>query len=218
MNLILLGPPGAGKGTQATRLVQEREMIQLSTGDMLRQSARSGSELGNRVAEIMKSGELVTDEIVNALIAERLAGDRRGGFVFDGFPRTLIQADALERLLEEAGTELSAVIELVVNPDELVERITGRISCADCGAVFHMKTNPPSQPGVCDICGSTNLRQRADDTEEALRTRLLEYYRKTSPLTGYYYRAGLLNQLQCSGGPDEVAKSLFDLIQSVLPQ
>ena len=214
MNLILIGPPGAGKGTQATRLVNERDMIQLSTGDMLREAAGSGSEIGKRVAAIMESGELVPDDMVIELIAEKLSGDRRGGFIFDGFPRTLPQADALDRLLEESDAELDAVIELIVDPNDLAARITGRISCADCGAVFHAEASPPARQGVCDRCGG-KLRQRDDDTEEALRTRLMAYYRNTSPLTGYYFRAGQLRQLECEGGPDQVAKDLAALIDSI---
>ena len=214
MNIILIGPPGAGKGTQATRLVSERDMIQLSTGDMLRQAAGSGSELGNKVAAIMESGAFVSDEIVTALIAERLSGDRRGGFVFDGYPRTFAQADSLERLLEDSGTRLDGVIEMAVDPEVLVERITGRLSCPECGSVFHRTHNPPQTEGVCDKCGA-QLRQRDDDTETALRTRLLEYYRKTSPLTGYYYRAGLLSQVDCQGTPDEVAESLSACLDSM---
>lgn len=204
VNIILIGPPGAGKGTQAVKLVSERDMIQLSTGDMLRQSAKSGSELGQKVAKIMESGAFVSDEIVTELIAERLTGERKGGLVFDGYPRTFSQADSLELLLKNRATMLNGVIEMMVPPEVLIERITGRLSCAECGSVFHLKNNPPKSPGICDKCGG-KLRQRDDDTETALRTRLLEYYRKTSPLTGYYYRAGLLHQLNCQGSPEEVS-------------
>ncbi len=198
MNLILLGPPGAGKGTQAARLANERNMIQMSTGDMLREAAGSGSELGKRIAAIMESGDLVSDEVVIALIAEKLSGDRRGGLIFDGFPRTLAQADALDRLLEDSDAGLDAAIELIVDPNELAARITGRISCAGCGTVYHLKTSPPATPCVCDRCGG-GLRQRGDDTDEALRTRLMAYYRNTAPLTGYYHRSGQLRQIECPG-------------------
>lgn len=214
MNLILLGPPGSGKGTQAARLVNERNMIQMSTGDMLRESAGSGSELGKRVAAIMESGELVSDEVVVALIAEKLSGDRRGGLIFDGFPRTLAQADALDRLLEDSDADLDAVIELIVDPNELAARITGRISCAGCGAVYHLEASPPAAPGVCDRCGG-RLRQRDDDTEEALRTRLMAYYRNTAPLIGYYHRSGQLRQVKCKGGPDDVAGDVAALLDSI---
>ncbi len=208
MNLVLLGPPGSGKGTQANILIGNRGMTQLSTGDMLREARRSGTELGQRVAKIMDSGELVTDAIVNELIAERLRSGEGKGFIFDGFPRTLAQADALDELLEREGLKLDAAVELVVDVDELHQRITGRISCGNCGAVYHKVSNPPAEAGVCDRCGSTDLRQRADDTSEVLNTRLLEYYRKTAPLVGYYHRAGLLRQVECSGGPGEVAAAV----------
>ncbi len=205
MNVILLGPPGAGKGTQAKFLIRERSMVQLSTGDMLREARRSGTDVGNRVARIMDAGELVTDEIVIELIGERIEGERNAGFIFDGFPRTLAQADALEELLRQNGEKLDAVVELVVGLQELQDRITGRVSCGRCGAVYHRVSSPPAQEGVCDSCGTRDLRQREDDTMEVLNTRLLEYYRKTAPLVGYYYRAGLLLRVDCAGGPDEVA-------------
>ncbi len=214
MNIVLIGPPGAGKGTQAVRLVSERDMVQLSTGDMLRQAAVSGSELGRKVASIMESGAFVSDEIVTALIAERLDGDRRGGFVFDGYPRTFAQADSLEQLLRESGTCLDAAIEMVVEPEILVSRISGRLSCTNCGKVFHLSNNPPRIVGQCDDCHS-QLRQRDDDTEAALRIRLMEYYRKTSPLTGYYYHAGLLQQLESHGTPDEVAAAIAFCLDSL---
>ena len=191
-NVILLGPPGAGKGTQAKRLEETRGLVQLSTGDMLRAARTSGTEMGRRVAAVMDRGELVTDEIVIGLIEERLSGAAGPGFIFDGFPRTLAQADALASLLARLGQRLDAVIELRVDDAVLAERITGRYSCGACGAVYHDRTHPTRQPGVCDVCGSTDLRRRADDTEEALRQRLLEYYKKTSPLVGYYHAHGLL--------------------------
>ena len=212
MNILLLGPPGSGKGTQAKVLVEERSMSQLSTGDMLREARVSGTELGKKVASIMDSGELVTDGIVISLIGEKLSGDHGGGFVFDGFPRTLPQADALERLLEDSGRRLDAAIELMVDPDELVSRVTGRITCGSCGAIYHLRTKPPAREGICDACGAADLRQRGDDNEESLQTRLLEYYRKTAPLTGYYYRAGVLKQVPSSGGPDEVSRRIFEAL------
>ncbi len=208
MNIVLLGPPGSGKGTQAKKLVRERNMIQLSTGDMLRDARKSGTALGDRVAAIMDVGELVTDEIVVSLIGERLSGDRRGGFIFDGFPRTLPQADALEELLTASGTALDAAVELFVESEVLVDRITGRISCGNCGAVYHVRNNPPASEGVCDNCGARDLRHRADDNEESLRTRLLEYYQKTAPLLGYYHRAGLLRRVECVGNAVEVATAV----------
>jgi adenylate kinase len=186
-HIILLGPPGAGKGTQAKRLVDDRGMVQLSTGDMLREAKTSGTEMGNRVAEVMARGELVTDAIVIGLIEEKLTHGSGGGFIFDGFPRTLKQADALGELLASKGESLSAVIEMQVDDAALVARITGRYTCGNCGEVYHDTTRPSKAEGTCDACGSHDLRRRADDTEDALKTRLMEYYKKTSPLIGYYY-------------------------------
>ncbi|MEZ5715721.1 MAG: adenylate kinase [Paracoccaceae bacterium] len=180
MNIILLGPPGAGKGTQAGHLVETRDMIQLSTGDMLRAAKTSGTEMGKKVAAIMDAGELVTDEIVIGLIREKLEGDKKGGFIFDGFPRTLAQADALAALLEEKGETLDAVIELAVNDEVLVGRIVGR----------------------AEEARKAGLPVRADDNEESLKIRLMEYYKKTSPLIGYYYAKG---QLQSVDGLGEIA-------------
>ena len=189
-NIILLGPPGAGKGTQAKRLVDERAMVQLSTGDMLREAKTSGTEMGKRVAEVMERGELVTDEIVIGLIEEKLNGGAGGGFIFDGFPRTLKQADALGDLLARMGQGLDAVIEMQVDDAALVARITGRYTCGQCGEVYHDTTRPTKAAGTCDVCGSHDLKRRADDNEDALKTRLMEYYKKTSPLIGYYYAKG----------------------------
>ena len=195
VNIILLGPPGAGKGTQAKRLVDGRGMVQLSTGDMLREAKTSGSEMGRVVAAVMERGELVTDEIVIGLIREKLTGAAGGGFIFDGFPRTLAQADALAELLAEIDQPLDAVIEMRVDDAALTARITGRYTCGDCSAVYHDETRPTKVAGVCDDCGSTNMVRRADDTAEALRTRLMEYYKKTSPLIGYYYAKGELSSV-----------------------
>jgi len=192
VNLILLGPPGAGKGTQAKHLVETRGMVQLSTGDMLREAKTSGSAMGRRVAEVMARGDLVTDEIVIGLIEEKITGTAGGGFIFDGFPRTLAQADALGQLLDKAGQRLDAVIAMQVDDAALVARVTGRFTCAACGAVYHDTLHPPQVAGVCDACGSTSFVRRADDTEAALRQRLMEYYKKTSPLIGYYYAKGKL--------------------------
>ena len=190
MNIILLGPPGAGKGTQARHLVEKRNMIQLSTGDMLREAKNSGSEMGNRVATVMARGDLVTDEIVIGLIKEKISGEDGGGFIFDGFPRTLKQADALDSLLKECRKSLDFVIEMKVDDDALVSRITGRSSCGACGEVFHDVTNPWPSSGECPKCSSREQVRRADDNEESLRQRLMEYYKKTSSLIGYYYAKG----------------------------
>jgi adenylate kinase len=208
MNIILLGPPGAGKGTQARRLVEERGMVQLSTGDMLREAKESGTEMGNRVAEVMARGELVTDEIVIGLIREKLEGETGAGFIFDGFPRTLAQADALGELLKEEGQSLDAVIEMQVDDDALVRRITARSTCASCGEVYNDISKPIPEDGKCARCGGTEFKRRADDNEESLRQRLMEYYKKTSPLIGYYYAKGMLRRVDGLGEIDEVARGI----------
>ncbi|MDT0682270.1 adenylate kinase [Roseicyclus sp. F158] len=213
MNIILLGPPGAGKGTQARTLVEERAMEQLSTGDMLRAAKDSGTEMGNRVADVMARGELVTDEIVIGLIEERLAGDRpEGGFIFDGFPRTLAQADALGDLLRRRGETLDAVISMQVEDEALVRRVSGRFTCGSCGEVYHDETRPTAKEGVCDHCGSTDLRRRADDNAESLKQRLLEYYKKTSPLIGYYYARGELSSVDGLGEIGAVSSAISSIL------
>ena len=208
MNIILLGPPGAGKGTQARHLVETRNMIQLSTGDMLREARTSGTEMGRVVADVMDRGELVTDEIVIGLIREKLEGDKAGGFIFDGFPRTLPQADALGDLLASTGETLDAVIEMQVDDAALVARITGRFTCGDCGEVYHDVTHRPAVDGVCDKCGGTNMKRRADDNEDSLRQRLMEYYKKTSPLIGYYYAKGQLRTVDGLAEIGDVQKAI----------
>jgi adenylate kinase len=190
MNIILLGPPGAGKGTQAQKLVEERNMVQLSTGDMLREARTSGTEMGKKVAAVMDAGNLVTDEIVIGLIREKLEQGAAGGFIFDGFPRTLAQADALGGLLSEMGQKLDAVIELQVDDEVLVSRIVGRAEAAAAAG----------QP------------VRADDNEDALRVRLAAYYKQTSPLIGYYYAKGGLKAVDGLASMDDVAKSIADIL------
>ncbi len=212
VNIILLGPPGAGKGTQAKRLVEERGMVQLSTGDMLREAKTSGTEMGRRVAEVMDRGDLVTDEIVIGLIEEKITGNAGGGFIFDGFPRTLPQADALGALLARTGQTLDAVIEMQVDDAALVARITGRFTCGQCGEVYHDTTRPTKVAGTCDACGSTNLKRRADDTEEALKQRLMEYYKKTSPLIGYYYAKGGLSAVDGLAEMDDVGAAIAKVL------
>lgn len=209
MNIILLGPPGAGKGTQARILVEEHGLVQLSTGDMLRAAKTSGTDLGNKVADVMARGDLVTDDIVIGLIAEQLDGEAgEKGLIFDGFPRTLAQADALEDLLDKKGKELDAVVEMRVDDDALVERISGRFTCANCGEVYHDKTKPTSQDGVCDKCGATEFVRRADDNAESVRVRLASYYRNTAPLIGYYHAKGKLRPVDGLGEVDEVARDI----------
>ncbi|QEW22123.1 Adenylate kinase [Marinibacterium anthonyi] len=214
MNIILLGPPGAGKGTQSRHLVETRGMVQLSTGDMLRDAKDSGSEMGKRVAEVMERGELVTDEIVIGLIREKIdAGDGRG-FIFDGFPRTLAQADALGELLASTGEKLDAVIEMEVDDDELVARITARSTCATCGEVYNDNTKPIPADGKCVKCGGTEFKRRADDNEESLRKRLMEYYKKTSPLIGYYYAKGDLTKIDGLGEISAVTKAIDAILKA----
>jgi len=212
MNIILLGPPGAGKGTQARHLVEKRDMIQLSTGDMLREARTSGTEMGNKVAQVMDSGGLVTDEIVIGLIREKLEGDAKGGFIFDGFPRTLAQADALEDLLKEKGAELSMVIELRVRDEALVARIAGRSTCGNCGEVYNDETKPIPADGKCAVCGGTEFKRRADDNPDSLRTRLMEYYKQTSPLLGYYHAKGKLKRVDGMAEPAAVEGAIGGLL------
>ena len=212
VNIILLGPPGAGKGTQAKRLVDRRGMVQLSTGDMLREARSSGTEMGRRVAQVMDRGELVTDDIVIGLIEEKLTRSDGAGFIFDGFPRTLPQADALGRLLDKVGQRLDTVIEMQGDDAALVARITGRVTCGNCGAVYHDQTHPTRQPGICDSCGSTDLRRRADDNEVSLRQRLMEYYKKTSPLIGYYYAKGQLSTVDGLAEVEAVAQAVCKVL------
>lgn len=214
INIILLGPPGAGKGTQARRLIEERGLVQLSTGDMLREARSSGTEMGKRVAEVMDRGELVTDEIVIGLIREKL-GQGGKGFIFDGFPRTLAQANALQALMAEMDQRIDAVIEMRVDDAALVSRISGRFTCGNCGEVYHDVTKPTKEPGKCDVCGSTDLRRRADDNEESLKTRLMEYYKKTSPLIGYYYVKGNLNPVDGLAEIDEVAAQVAKVMDKI---
>ncbi|MFA8440855.1 adenylate kinase [Yoonia sp.] len=214
MNIILLGPPGAGKGTQARKLVEERNMVQLSTGDMLRAARTSGTEMGKMVAAVMDRGELVTDEIVIGLIREQLESDRSsGGYIFDGFPRTLAQADALGRLLVDMGENLDCVIEMQVDDDALVDRITARSTCGSCGEVYNDNTKPIPANGKCSKCGASDFQRRADDNEESLRTRLMAYYKQTSPLVGYYYAKGDLRSVDGLASMDDVATSIASALR-----
>lgn len=211
MNIILLGPPGAGKGTQARRLVDERGFVQLSTGDMLRAAKSSGTELGHKVAAVMARGDLVTDDIVIGLIAEQLDGEAgKHGLIFDGFPRTLAQADALGALMAAKGRAIDAVIEMRVDDDALVDRVAGRFTCANCGEVYHEATHPTSREGVCDVCGSTEFVRRPDDNAEAMRVRLMAYYRQTAPLIGYYHCKGTLRSVDGLANIDSVAGEIRD--------
>ncbi len=212
MNIILLGPPGAGKGTQARHLVDTRDMVQLSTGDMLRDAKSSGSEMGLKVAEVMARGDLVTDDIVIGLIREKLSESNAGGFIFDGFPRTLGQAVALDVLLKECGQSLASVIEMKVDDAALVARITGRSTCASCGEVYHDITKPQPSDGKCVNCGGTEFSRRADDNAESLRQRLMEYYKKTSPLLGYYFAHDKLVSVDGLASIDKVQSEIANIL------
>ncbi|CAN5326261.1 adenylate kinase [soil metagenome] len=196
MNIILLGPPGAGKGTQAARLVEERGMVQLSTGDMLRAARDAGTPMGLKVAAIMKAGELVSDDIVDGLIGDELDSmPITQGAIFDGYPRTAAQAVSLDGLLTARGRKLDAVIELAVDEDALVDRITGRFTCANCGAGYHDRYKLPKVTAVCDVCGSTEFSRRPDDNAETVRTRMAEYRAKTAPILPIYEARGLLRKI-----------------------
>ncbi len=209
MNLILLGPPGAGKGTQAEQISAKHGIVQLSTGEMLRAAVKAGTEVGLKAKVIIESGGLVSDEIVVGIISERIdQPDCAKGFILDGFPRTLPQAAALEILLGTKGKTLDAVIEIKVDDEALVERITGRFSCAHCGTGYHDKYKMPAEEGVCDRCGSTQFSRRADDNEETVRNRLMAYYRETAPLIGYYFAKDRLKSVDGMADIDEVARQI----------
>jgi adenylate kinase len=209
----LLGPPGAGKGTQARRLVEESGLVQLSTGDMLRAAKTSGTEMGKRVSEVMAKGHLVTDDIVIGLIAEQLDGEAgKHGLIFDGFPRTLAQADALEALMAAKGKFLDAVIEMRVDDEALVERIAGRFTCESCGEVYHDVARPTAKAEVCDKCGSTQFVRRADDNADSVRVRLMAYYRQTAPLIGYYHAKGKLRTVNGLDAIDTISREIKTLL------
>ena len=208
MDIILLGPPGAGKGTQAQRLQAKRGMIQLSTGDMLREAVAKGTPVGLKAKAVMEAGELVSDAIVSALIGERLDTAASHGAIFDGFPRTGRQAKALEMLLEERGRKLDHVIELVVDEEALVDRITGRFTCAACGAPYHDTFHMPTREGQCDACGGTQFKRRPDDNEQTVRTRMAEYRAKTAPILPLYEDKGLVRRVDGMATVEEVAAAI----------
>ncbi len=209
MKLILLGPPGAGKGTQAVRIRDKHGIAHLSTGDMLREAVAMDSPIGRQAKAIMDAGQLVPDDVMNALVAERTTQpDCAKGFALDGYPRTVAQAEALDALLRERGQAIDAVIEFRVDDDVLVERISGRFSCAQCGANYHDRFNPPKQPGVCDVCGSTEFKRRADDNAETVRSRLQAYHAQTAPLLPYYDQRGLLRTVDGMGDIEEVSRQV----------
>jgi len=213
MDIILLGPPGAGKGTQASRLEDEHGMVQLSTGDMLRAAVKAGTEVGLKAKALMDAGELVPDEVVSGIIGDKL--DELGkdqGVIFDGYPRTAAQAASLDDILSSRGRKLDHVIELVVDEDALVERITGRFTCGNCGEGYHDKYKQPAQEGVCDECGSKEFKRRPDDTEETVRTRMQEYRGKTAPILPIYEERGIVRKVDGMGSMAEVN----DAIEAVL--
>jgi adenylate kinase len=212
MNLILLGPPGAGKGTQAQRIVERYHIPQISTGDILRAAVKGSSPLGPKAKGFMDQGQLVPDEIVIGIVEERLKErDCNSGFILDGFPRTIPQAEALQPILTKIERTIDHVINIEVEPEELIRRLTGRRTCKNCGAMFHLLFQPPKREGICDRCGGT-LYQRADDKEETIRTRLKEYEKQTAPLIQYYRDKKRLCSILGVGGPDQI----FDQITRLL--
>ena len=209
MNIILLGPPGAGKGTQARMLEERTGMVQLSTGDMLRAAVASGSEVGLKAKAVMEAGQLVSDDIVIGVVRERLAQpDLANGAIFDGFPRTVAQAEALDTLLAERGMTLDAVVEMQVQDEVLVDRIAGRFTCAQCGEGYHDTAKRPQKEGVCDNCGSTAFKRRADDNAETVKSRLVAYHAETAPLIAHYKEAGKLRSIDGMAEIGDVADQL----------
>ena len=209
MNIILLGPPGAGKGTQSAGLVERHGMKQLSTGDMLRAAVKAETPVGLKAKAIMDRGDLVSDDIVSQLIDDNIAAmDADTGAIFDGYPRTAAQAADLDTILEKHGRKLDHVIELEVDEDALVERICGRFSCANCGALYHDTANPPSTEGVCDACGSTQFKRRPDDNEETVRKRMGVYRSETAPILPGYEARGIVTRIDGMSGIDEVAGAI----------
>ena len=212
MNVILLGPPGAGKGTQAERLGKTFDLVQLSTGDMLREEVRGGTELGKTAKKIMDSGALVPDELIISMISGRI--DRVGGkgIILDGFPRTTAQAEALDKMLGEKNLKLDHVIQLKVDEDALVQRLSGRFACAKCGAGYHDTFSPPKKEGVCDRCGATEFSRRSDDNPETVRARLVAYREQTAPILPYYEKKGALKAIDGMGEMDEVFRRIREIV------
>lgn len=213
MNLILLGPPGAGKGTQAKRIEQERKLVQLSTGDMLRAAVAADTDVGRAAKAVMEAGALVPDDIVVAIIAERIAKpDCTNGFILDGFPRTVAQAEALDEMLGDMGSGIDRVVEMKVDDAALVERISGRFSCAQCGAAYHDAFNQPKVAGICDLCGSRDFARREDDNAKTVAARLAAYHAQTSPLLPYYRAKDILRTVDGMAEIDKVARQIRDVL------
>lgn len=215
MRLLLLGPPGAGKGTQAERIAAKYGVPHLSTGDMLREAVAADTEVGRQAKSIMDAGRLVPDDVMIRLVAERIAQpDCAQGFLLDGFPRTIAQAEALDRLLEERAQALDLVLQIAVDDEALVERISGRFACASCGAVYHDKFRQPKVSGVCDVCGSRDFVRRDDDKPETVRARLEAYHAQTAPLLPYYRDKGLLAVVDGMAEIDRVSAQIFEKIEA----
>ncbi len=213
MNVILLGPPGAGKGTQAKRLEEQHRLVQLSTGDMLRAAVASGSELGQKAKKIMEAGQLMPDDLMILMIGDRIdQPDCSNGFILDGFPRTTPQAEALDQMLSEKGLKLDCVILMKVDEEALVERITGRFSCAKCGAGYHDRFQQPKQSGVCDVCGHGQFTRRDDDNEATVRNRLEAYHAQTAPILPYYDDKGILVSVDGMADIDEVTRQIAGVL------
>jgi adenylate kinase len=208
-NIILLGPPGAGKGTQAAKLVADRGMVQLSTGDILRAAVKAGTDVGRMADEIMKAGKLFPDELMAEILGEHLDGiPLSKGVIFDGYPRTAVQAELLDGLLKARGRTLDHVIELVVDEEALVDRITGRFTCANCGEGYHDRHKRPARDGICDRCGSTEFKRRPDDNAETVRTRMAEYRAKTAPILPIYAARGLVEAVDGMASMDAVESAI----------
>lgn len=218
MKLVLVGPPGCGKGTQAVLIQDKFGIPQISTGAILRQAVRDGTSLGTEVKSLMNTGDLLPDELIVDILGDRLsASDCRDGYILDGVPRTVAQAEALDKILNDAGQKLDAVISIAVDDEDVVKRLAGRRQCKECGAGYHVKYKVPSKDNVCDECGGA-LCQREDDTEDTVRARLKVYRVETSPLLGYYSKAGLLKSISGIGAIDKIFKQISSLIKNITPQ
>lgn len=217
VNLILLGPPGAGKGTQARILEEKFGLVQLSTGDLLRAAVAAGTEAGKAAQAVMQAGGLVSDDIVVAILKDRLAEDDvQKGVIFDGFPRTTAQAETLDALLAEKGQTINAAISMEVDDEAMVERVSGRYTCAKCGEGYHDSFKKPAQDGVCDKCGSTEFKRRADDNADTVRERLAAYHAETAPLIDFYDRKGSLTKIDAMAAIDDVTAQMGTIVEKVM--